>query len=66
MDNIDLSGIEYHLYEVQEETGKQRFQRNMTYREFVGDLVDTDARWQALRNPASVLMAGLRRKGLLG
>ncbi|MDD5707368.1 MAG: hypothetical protein PHR35_15710 [Kiritimatiellae bacterium] len=32
----------------------------------LGALVETDGRWQALRNPASVLMASLRRRGLLG
>jgi len=32
----------------------------------LGDLVETDGRWQALRNPAAVLMAQLRRRGVLG
>jgi len=32
----------------------------------LGDLVETDGRWQALRNPAAVLMAHLRRRGVLG
>lgn len=32
----------------------------------LGDLVETDGRWQALKNPAAVLMAHLRRRGALG
>lgn len=32
----------------------------------LGSLVETDGRWAALRNPSSVLMAALRRRGLLG
>lgn len=31
----------------------------------LGSLVETDGRWQALKNPAAVLMSSLRRKGLL-
>lgn len=31
----------------------------------LANLVETDGRWQALKNPAAVLMASLRRRGLL-